>query len=156
MTKHLIAYVCVAGMALLTMSCFKNMETVYDGTTVIEFNEAVTRNPAVGRTFPIITAGPTFVQQLTLVGRQRTSDLMVKVMVDPANTTLTRADSYTLANGGNVVIPANTSVGSLTLTVSRATSSTAPMANLVLVIDSTSIDYRASQNYKRIGYSVRQ
>ncbi|MBD2756870.1 hypothetical protein [Spirosoma validum] len=162
MIKHLKAYLFLGALSLLVMSCFDNMETVYDGPTVIEFNEAVTRTPAVGRTFPIITAnnsvtaGATFVQQLNLVGRQRSSDFSVKVAIDPVNTTITRANTYTLVNDGNVTIPANSSFGSLTLTVSRATSSTSPTGNLVLVIDSTNTDYKASANYKRLGYLIRQ
>lgn len=148
-------------MALLTTACFKNYETVFDGQTIIEFNEAVTRTPAIGRIYPVttlassVTAGNTTVAQLNLVGRQRTSDLTIRVVPDPALTTASPT-SYTLSNGGNVVIPANTSVGSLTMTVSRASSTTAPLANVILLIDSTSTDFKASQSYKRLGYSFRQ
>ncbi len=44
----------------------------------------------------------------------------------------------------------------MTITVAKASSATAPFGNLILVIDSTSADFKPSQNYKRIGYSFRQ
>ncbi len=160
MKKKLI-FPLIACMAIGLVSCFKDMETVYDGLTLVEFNEAVIRTPAAGRTYSITsipnstTAGNSTVASVNLVGPQRTSDLTVKVLVDPIATTA-GATNYTLVNGGNVVIPANSSVGSLTMVVGRATSTTAPLANVVLVLDSTSTDFKASQNYKRLGYSLRQ
>ena len=148
-------------MALGLISCFKDMETVYAGLILVEFNEAVIRTPAAGRTYSITsipnstTAGNSTVASVNLVGPQRASDLAVKVLVDAAATTASAA-SYTLVNGGNIVIPANSSVGSFTMLVSRATSATAPIGDVVLVLDSTSADYKANQNYKRLGYSFRQ
>lgn len=159
--KHRIILPIMAFLAISLSSCFKNMETIYAGPTLVEFNEAVTRSPAVGRTYSItsvpnsVTAGNTTVASVNLVGQQRASALTVKVLVDPAGTTAA-ASSYTLSNGGNVIIPANSSVGSLTMSVSRASSTTAPIANVVLVIDSTSTDFKPSRNYMRVGYSFRQ
>jgi hypothetical protein len=150
---------CVA-LSLLLTACFKDLEIRYDGPTQVEFEQAVRLNPAVGRTYPIIsaanptTAVTTQVAQLNLVGPQRSSALQVRVLIEPSLTTALPT-SYTLANGGNVVIPANSSVGSLSVIVARATSTTAPLSNLVLTLDSTSSEFKASPNYKRIGYSIR-
>lgn len=152
-------------MGVLTLlglyACDNNIDKVFDGQTLVEFNDAILRTNATGQTFSItsipnsVTAGGTVVSQLNLVGSLRSSDLTVRVLPDPAFTTAA-ATSYTLANSGNVVIPANTSFGSVTMVVGRATSTTAPMGNVVLVIDSTSTDFRPSQNYKRLGYSFRR
>jgi len=148
-------------VALGLVACNNELDKVFDGQTLVEFNEAILRTNATGRTFPItsipnsVTAGGTTTAQLNLVGAQRKSDLTVRVVVDPAFTTAT-ATSYTLANGGNVVIKADSSFGILRMAVGRATSTTAPIGNVVLVIDSTSADFKPSQNYKRLGFSFRQ
>lgn len=148
------------------IACDNDLDKVFDSQTVVEFDDAILRTNATGRTYSItsiptsVTAGGTTTARLNLVGAQRSSDLTVRVLVDPATTM--PASSYTLSNGGNVVIPAKSatnpslgSFGSLTVTVGRASSTTAPIGNLVLVIDSTSTDFKPSQNYKRLGFSFR-
>ena len=157
-----IAIVALSVLALAGLyACDNSLDKVFDSQTLVEFQPAVLTANSVGRTYPLIstgnsvTAGATVMAQLNLVGQQRTTDTNVKVFLDPVGTTAP-ASSYTLLNGGTVVIPANTSVASLTMIVGRATSTTAPVTNVVLVIDSTSTDFKPSQNYKRVGYSFRQ
>ncbi len=151
---------CVVAL-LGTYACKNDLDKVFDDQTLVEFQPAVLTANSVGRTYPLITAtnsttaGNTITTQLNLVGRQRATELSVKVSPDPAATTAS-ANSYTLSNGGTVIFPPNSSTVAMTISVARATSTTAPMGNLVLVIDSTSTDYKASQNYKRVGYSFRQ
>lgn len=148
-------------LTLGVIACDNTLDKVFDGQTLVEFNEAILRTNATGRTFSITsvpnstTGAGTTTAQLNLVGAQRKSDLTVRVLVDPVYTTAA-ATSYTLANGGNVVIRADSSFGIVRMTVGRATSTTAPIGNVVLVIDSTSTDFRPSQNYKRLGFSFRQ
>lgn len=160
MKKYSLLALLVA-IPLLMTACFDDLSIRYDGPTQVEFESAVRTNPAVGRTYPLIssanstTSAPVLTTQLNLVGPQRTSDLTVMVAVESPLTTAS-ANSYTLLNGGNVVIPANSSVGSLSVAVSRASSTTAPLGALVIVLDSTSTDFKASPNYKRIGFTIRQ
>jgi len=148
-------------LALGVAACNNSLDKVFDSQTLVEFNDAILRTNATGRTYSItsvpnsVTAGGTTTAQLNLVGRQRSSETTVRVFVDATNST-TPTSSYTLSNGGNVTIPANMSFGSLTLTVGRATSTTAPIGNVVLVLDSTSTDFKPSQNYRRLGFSFRQ
>lgn len=152
-----LSILAVAGL----YACDNSLDKTFDAQTLVEFQPAVVTANSVGRTYPLIstttstTAGATITAQVNLVGRQRANDTSVKVLLDPVGTTAPPS-SYTLLNGGAVVIPANTSFASLTMIVSKATSTTAPFTNVVLVIDSTSTDYKPSQNYKRIGYSFRQ
>jgi len=159
--KQLLSYGLLIAVSLLITACFDDMTIRYDGPTQVEFESAVRTSPAVGRTYPLIassnslTNAPVLATQLNLVGPQRSSDLTVKVLVESPLTTAS-ANSYTLLNGGNVVIPANSSVGSLSIAVSRASSTTAPLGALVIVLDSTSTDFKPSQNYRRLGYSIRQ
>ena len=152
-----VALFLVAGMT----ACFETVDKVFDEKTLVEFQQAITSTPAVGRTYPLIssanstTATTTLTSRLNLVGPQRSSDLTVKVFVDQAATT-TAPNSFTLANDGNVVIPANSSVGTLTINIARASATTAPLRNLVVVLDSTSADFKPSENYKRLGFTIRQ
>ncbi len=147
-------------LSLGLVACNNDLDKVFDSQTLVEFNEAILRTNATGRTYSITsiantpTAPGVSTAQLNLVGRQRSSDLTVRVLVDPVSTA--SASSYTLSNGGNVTIPLNSSFGSLTITTGRAASTTAPIGNVVLVIDSTSTDFKPSQNYKRLGFSFRQ
>ncbi|MBC8156031.1 MAG: hypothetical protein H7Z72_24335 [Bacteroidetes bacterium] len=149
-------------LALLGIyACDNSLDKVFDDDTFIEFQPAVITANSAGRSYPLIssgnsvTAGATITTQLNLVGRQRGTELTVRVTPDPNGTTAP-ASSYTLSNGGAVVFPPMSSTAALTVTVGRATSSTATLSNVVLVIDSTSTDYKASQNYKRVGYSIRR
>lgn len=159
--KKIAAFLATA-LALVGMyACNNNLDKVFDDKTLVEFQPAVVNATSVGRTYPLLTApnstsaGTTITAQLNLVGRQRANELTVRVAPDPTATTAS-ASSYTLSNGGTVVFPPMSSTVNMTVSVARASSSTAASGVLVLVIDSTSTDYQASQNYKRIGYSIRQ
>ena len=163
-TYFLTGVLMLAGL----VACNNDLDKVFDSQTLVEFNDAILRTNATGRNYSItsvpnsVTAGGTTTAQINLVGAQRSTETTVRVLVDLANTTAA-ASSYTLSNGGNIIIPAKTtptssisSFGSLTLSVGRATSTTAPIGNVVLVLDSTSTDFKPSQNYKRLGFSFRQ
>ncbi len=158
--KKILSFGLLFGISMLVTACFKDMTIVYDGPTQVEFETAVRSNPAVGLTYPLVasnnslTLSPSLTTQLNLVGPQRASETRVRVVVEPALTT-TGANTYTLVNNGEVVIPANSSVGSLSVVVARASSATALVRNLVITLDSTSADYKASPNYKRIGFTIR-
>lgn len=159
--NKILPYSLLLGILLLGTACYKDLTIVYDGPTQVEFETAVRNNPAVGLTFPLVassnstTLSPTLTTQLNLVGPQRSSETRVRVLVEPTLTT-TAATTYTLVNNGEVVIPANSSFGSLSIAVSRASSTTAALRNLVITLDSTNVEYKASPNYKRIGYTIRQ
>ena len=161
MRKIACLTVCVVALLGVYACDDNNLDKVFDDQTLVEFQPAVVTATAVGRTYPIIssgnsvTAGATVTAQLNLVGRQRSGELTVRVLPDPNGTTAA-ASSYTLSNGGTAVFAPQSSTTAVTMTVGRASSTTAPMATVVLVIDSTGTDFRPSQNYKRVGYSFRQ
>jgi len=160
-----IATVALSMLALIGLyACNNDLDKVFDDQTLVEFQPAVVNAASVGRTYPLLTvvtsttAGATVSPQLNLVGRQRSADLPVRVFVDPTSTA--SPSTYTIANGGVATFAAagapTSSTVAMTITVARASSATAPFGNLILVIDSTSADYKPSQNYKRIGYTFRQ
>jgi hypothetical protein len=145
-------------VALLMMglvACDNNLDKVFDDQTLVEFNDAILRTNATGRAYSITSLpnSTTSTAQVNLVGRQRSTETTVRVLIDPGTTVA--AGSYTLSNGGNVIIPADRNIGSLTVTIGRASSTTAPIGNLVLVLDSTSTDFKPSLYYKRLGFSYR-
>ncbi len=156
-----IKYILPALLLMIALAaCNNDLNKTFSGT-LIEWDDAILTTNATGRSFPIIslanslTAGVTRTARLNLVGPQKATDVTVRVLVDAVNSTAA-ASSYSVANGGNVVIPANTSFGSLTLVTSKFTSSTAPIGNVVFILDSTSTDFKPSQNYRRLGFSFRQ
>lgn len=162
MKKILIA--ALSTVALFGLyACNNDINKVFDPETpLVEFQSAVLTTNAVGRTYPIITlansvtAGNTATVQVNLLGRKPGSDIPVRVLVDPATTA--SASSYTLLNGGVATFSAsapNSNTAAVTVSISRATSATAPIGNLVLVVDSTSSNFKPSRNYMRVGYSFR-
>ncbi|RYF75917.1 MAG: hypothetical protein EOO39_06270 [Cytophagaceae bacterium] len=160
-----ITTIALCALALIGLyACNNDLNKVFDPETpFVEFQPAVVNAASVGRTYPLlstgnsVTAAATVTAQLNLVGRQRSSELTVRVTPEMGtNGTTALPASYTLSNGGTVVFAPNSSTAAMSISVGRATSTTAALANIILVIDSTSADYKASQNYKRIGYSFRQ
>ena len=162
MKKIATSALCVATLVGL-YACDNNINKVFDGPSQVEFQPAVLNAVSVGRTYPLIsvatsvTAGNTISAQLNLVGPQRGTEFSVRVLTDMGlNATTASTASYTLANGGTVVFAPNSSTAVLAITVAKASAAAAPFGNLVLALDSTSADFKASPNYKRVGYSFRQ
>lgn len=145
-------------------ACNNDINRVFDPQTpLVEFQPAVINANSAGRTYPLIsvtnsvTAGNSVTVQVNLLGRKPSSDVPVRVLVDPSTTAA--ASSYTLSNGGVATFATsapNSNTAGVTLTIARATSTTAPVGNLVLVIDSTSTSFKPNRNYMRVGYSFRQ
>ncbi|GAA4414761.1 hypothetical protein GCM10023187_44630 [Nibrella viscosa] len=159
--KNILGFAVALLMLFGMTSCFEDLDKTFDEKTVVEFQTAITSTPAVGRTYPLISAGNsatavTLTQRINLVGKQRSADETIKVSVDKENSTAVEGTHFTLANGGNVVIPANSSFGTVTVTVPRGTAAASvPAVNLVLVIEGNGRDILPSENYKRVGFSIR-
>lgn len=162
--KRIISFALSAVALLGIYACNNDLNKVFDPQTpLVEFQPAVVNAASAGRTYPLlsvtnsVTAGNSVTVQVNLLGRKPSSDVPVRVLVDPSTTAA--ASSYTLSNGGVATFATsapNSNTAGVTLTVARATSSTAPVGNLILVIDSTSTDFKPSRNYMRVGYSFRQ
>lgn len=162
MKKIIIAALSVIGLSGL-YACNNDINKVFDPEVpLVEFQPAVVNSNAVGRSYPIltlansVTAGNTATVQVNLLGRKPGADIPVRVLIDPATTA--PASSYTLSNGGVATFSAsapNSNTAAVTMTVGRASSATAPLTTVVLLIDSTSSSFRPSRNYMRIGYTFR-
>jgi len=140
-------------------SCFEELDKTFDEMTLVEFQQAITLTPATGRTYPIVNAGNgtaavTLRPQINLVGPQRTAQTTVKVSVDRENSTAVEGTHFTLGNGGNVVFAPNTSTANVEISVRQATGTPAQTVTLVLILEPAG-DVKPSENYKRLGYTIR-
>lgn len=151
----------LAGFGLL--ACDNSIDKTFDDKTVVEFQQAVTLTPAVGRTYPLVSvplsATVTTAQaapQVNLVGRQRSSETAVRVSVDKENTTAVEGTHFTLANGGTVTFAPNSSTAAAGVTFTRVAADAGKTLNVVLILEGNGSDISPSENYKKIGYTVRQ
>jgi len=158
MKKYILNTLAMGVLALGLGACFENPSIVYDGNTLVEFDAAVNNAPAAGRTFPLISttngAGQ-LTPRINLVGPQRATESQIKVSVDPANTTAVEGTHFRILNNGSVGIPAQSSFGNVTLEILRAPAQVAGTVTLVLLLEGNGTDILPSENFKRIGYTIR-
>jgi hypothetical protein len=151
---QLFAMVLMAGSMT---SCFENPNLVYDGRTVVEFDATVRTAPAAGRTFPLIpvnNGAGAQITQINLVGPQRTTDSQVKMTIDPAATTAVEGTHFRIVSR-DVTIPANTSFGTASIEILRVPVQVSSTVNLVLLLEGNGSDILPSENFKRVGYTIR-
>ncbi|MEZ4902904.1 MAG: DUF4843 domain-containing protein [Spirosomataceae bacterium] len=149
---QLFLFVLMAGS--LT-SCFENYFDLYRAT-VVEFDAAVRTAPAAGRTYPLLAvSNGAGIQkaQINLVGPQQATDRTIKVTVEPALSTAVAGTHYKIVNE-NVTIPANSSFGELQIEILRVPAQANITFNLVVAIEG-SADIKPSENYKRLGWTIR-
>jgi hypothetical protein len=158
MIKGILNILGIVAVTLGLMSCFENPNLVYDKGTVVEFNTAVITAPAAGRTFPLIAvnngAGE-LQQRVNLVGPQRPAESTVRVSVDKANTTAVEGTHFRIVSSNGVVIPANNSFGNLVIEILRAPAAAGTTVNVVFLLEGNGSDITPSENYKRVGYTIR-
>ncbi|HRI01065.1 MAG TPA: hypothetical protein PK006_08435 [Saprospiraceae bacterium] len=136
-------------------SCFKEFDKTFDEKTLVEFQDAITKTKAVGKTFPIISytssADTTVRAQVNLVGAQRSTDLQVNVSVDAANTTA--------ENGGYeikpLVFPANSSIAMLEIVLKKVAASSGKSVTLTVQLDGNGSDVLPSENFKKLGFGFK-
>lgn len=142
-------------LAIALSSCFKD-KRVFFNDSLVEFNETVTRTPALGVNYPIIAvrAGQGAVStQVNLVGAQRPEAQTIRVSVDAQASTAREGVHYRLTNGGVVTIPANSNFGSLQFEVLPAAIPAGQSFTLVFVLEGNE-QIKPSNNYARIGYRI--
>ncbi len=157
MKKYILNAIFVASLAVGLTACFENPNMIYDGPAVVEFDAAVTTAPAAGRTYPLVTvangAGK-IKTRINLVGPQRPAAESVKVVVDTQNSTAVAGTHYRLTSE-TVSIPANTSFGELEVEILAAPAQTGTTVNLVLMLEGNGGEIKASENFKRLGWTIR-
>jgi hypothetical protein len=155
---------------LFLTGCVKNELTVYTGA-VVEFDAASWNANAAGLTYPMMTRVPTFnaatptsaasltratgtvTLRVNLVGAQRSTATDFDYVV-ASESTATPGTHYTAITGKGT-IPANSSFGTITITILNTGVSSATARDLVLqLVDNSSI--KASVNYAKVGLRISQ
>lgn len=147
-------------ISMMLTSCFKELDKVLDDVTYVEFQEAIVRTVAVGKTYPLIATangiGVVTTPKVNLVGKQRAADTQVKYIIDPAETTAKEGIHYKINDGGTVTIKANDSFGTANFEILKAPVAVEDKGKTftVVLMLSDGSDFKASENYKRIGYRI--
>ena len=155
---------------LFLTGCVKNELTVYTGA-VVEFDAASWNANAAGLTYPMMTRVPTFnaatptsaatitratgtvTLRVNLVGAQRATATDFDFVVAGESTAV--AGTHYTAITGKGTIPANSSFGTVTVTILNPGVSSTTARDLVLqLVDNSSI--KASVNYAKVGFRISQ
>ncbi|WP_185974336.1 hypothetical protein [Litoribacter populi] len=149
MKRHILLV--LVGLMTLTTSCFENYEERYLFTDLrIEFQEAVVRNNAPGRDYPLLPtqalgdAG----YQVNLFGGQLDSPVNLQFRVAQEASNAVEGTHYTLPNDDYFEIEANSSFGEVV--VERLEFEEDDQIVLVLELVGNE-QVEASNNHKRIG-----
>ncbi|MBT0811977.1 DUF4843 domain-containing protein [Litoribacter ruber] len=141
-------------MVFVFGSCIEQNYPIWDGAEV-EFQDAVTRAPAAGQTFPRIavqnTVG-TVNLQVNLVSAQRTSDETITYNIVGDGTSAVAGTHYNAS--GSLVIPANSSFGELEVEILDTGVGTG-VVDLLLELEGNA-NISASENYKRVQIRISQ
>jgi hypothetical protein len=142
----------------LFTSCFSEKDNVFDEiNSFVEFNDAVIRTPAAGRTYPLIAVNKgTGIQtaRVNLVGKQRDNSETIKVSVETASTTAIEGVHYRLVNNGNVSISEKNSFGNFQIEILNVPAEAGKTVDVVLLIEGNGSNILPNENYKRIGYRI--
>jgi hypothetical protein len=145
--KKILALLSFA-LVFASSSCIEQNYVTWQGA-VVEFQDAVVRNPAAGVTYPRITVANTVGSvnlQVNLVAAQRTSDETITYRVVPEGTTAVAGTDFAVS--GSLVIPANSSFGTLTVNIPN-TGAIGGAVDVLLELEGNA-QIPASQNYKRV------
>ncbi|MDI9864775.1 DUF4843 domain-containing protein [Flectobacillus longus] len=156
--KKIFGIVLALMTTLFMSSCFKDSQSVFDSTYLVEFQDAVVTSPAtsLGKTYPIISVANGAglqTRRINLVGRQRPNQESIKFSVDTKESTAVEGVHYSL-EGGVVTLAANSSFGDCKFNILRAPSATGTNVLLVLVLEGNGSDIKPNENYKRLGFRI--
>ena len=154
--KKIFSYLIVLS-ALAFVGCFKEFDKTFNEKTVVEFQSTVVTSPAVGKTYPLISLinkDSIVNAQVNLVGVQRSSETTVTVSIDGTGSNAVENTHYKLPNGGKVVFPANTSIANFQFQTLKVPAAAGTTITLVFTLEATG-DILPSENYKKVGYSIK-
>ncbi|KEO74081.1 DUF4843 domain-containing protein [Anditalea andensis] len=150
MKKH--TYWIAVILITITSSCFENYEERYLFTDLrIEFQEAVVRNNAAGRDYPVLPLQPVGERgyQVNLFGGQLRAAENLAFRVDEEASTAVEGIHYSLPNDTYFQLEADSSFGEV---VVEKLSFPSVQGQLILVLELIGNEnIVASENHKRIG-----
>jgi hypothetical protein len=133
---------------LVFSSCIEQDYPTFQGA-LVEFQDTVVRAPVAGQKYPRITVANTIGAvsfQVNLVSAQRATDETVTYTIVPAGTTAVTGTDFTTS--GTFVIPANSSIGTVTVNVVN-TGRLGGSVDLLLQLEGNST-INPSENYKQV------
>ena len=140
----LLSLVLVVGFT----SCIEQDYPLWNGS-LVEFQDAVVRTPVTGQKYPRITVANTVGTvslQVNLVAPQRSTEETINYSVVAEGTTAVAGTDFTTS--GTLVIPANSSTGTLTVNVVN-TGRLGGSVDLLLQLDGNAT-ISSSQNYNQV------
>ncbi len=152
--KKIINLLVVVAVVLGLSSCFRDNEILFDKVALVEFQETVVRNPAVGEKYPLIAVtrrAGTVNSRINLVGAHRPADEAIAYRVVADKTTAVEGVHYTLG-GQSAVIPANNSFGNAVINVLPGVKEARTVDLVLELVGNETI--KPSENYKRVGYRI--
>jgi len=141
-------------MCFLLTSCFKDYEeNLIFKDLMVEFQDAVVVNNAVGKTYPIITArSGEHKLQVNLLGGVSQTAQTIRATVIASETTAVAGQHYVWNDEGQIQFPAGTPISSLDFAVPTL----APQTDVILVVELQANDkVKTSTNYKTVGIRIR-
>lgn len=115
MNKHAIirAVALCSLLAIPLTGCFEEFATAYDGPTVVEFDQSAGGSYAIA----VAEGSGVISRQINLIGPQQGSASNITFNVVNEGTTAVEGTHYSLPNGNQVEIPANSSFGQLQVNI---------------------------------------
>ncbi len=130
----------------------EDIDKTFDEQTVVEFQDAVVKSPAVGKTYPvtaIANTGDSLVKtQVNLVGSQRSTSSSINVT---GSATSGNAAAFEQA----LSFAANSSIANLEVILKKVSASAGKTDTLLLELVGNGSDIKASENYKRVAFSFK-
>ena len=148
--KKILSLLSLALVVAFT-SCIEQNYPTWDGA-LVEFQDAVVRTPVAGTANPayprIVVANTvgTVNLQVNLVAAHRGNDETINYSVVAAGTTAVAGTDFSVS--GSLVIPANSSFGTLTVAIPN-TGALGGSVDLLLQLDGNA-QIQPSQNYKQV------
>lgn len=158
-------------MLVLLTGCVKNELTTYTATGKVEWDATTWNANAAGLTYPMLVKVPvpgivtpasqpnltrstgTVSLRVNLVGAQSKTDTNFDYIVAASESTAVAGKHYAAITGKGV-IPANSSFGTVTVTILNPGAGTGSVDLVLQLVDNASI--AASVNYSKVGLRIAQ
>jgi hypothetical protein len=164
--KYFIKYSLILITLFTFTSCFRNPDVVYEGAAVVEFNLSIIASaPSAVATTNVANGAGEIASRINLVGKQRSSDEIIRFRVDPLRSTAVEGKHFSFpkgngqANGdgqGVFTLPANRSFCDLSFT-SLLVTPNSPGQSVILVIELLGNEnIKPNENFKYHTFRILQ
>jgi hypothetical protein len=147
----IILSIAFLSILFLAVSCFEEKDPIYEGQAVIEFSNVT--YPNLAKLMSQTANNDNIVVQL--VSPQQGTDLALTYEIDPASTAI-EGVHYNLPEKGSFTIPAQNSFGNIAINLlpGIAAGNTTERRTVIFILTGSST-VKASENYKKLTYTIR-